>query len=339
MWASFFVHKTSGFGNAMCKKEVWKMCTAVCYKTKGTYFGRNLDLETSYEESVVVVPRFFPLSFRFKSSKTEHYAIIGAAYVKDGYPLFFDAMNEQGIGMAGLAFEGNAVYHEVREGKDNITPYELIPWVLSQCGTMDEVRKLLSDIQIADVPFSEHIPNQPLHFMVSDGNSSLVIESVQEGIRIYENPVGVLTNNPPFPYQMFYLGRYMRLTREYPVSTFAEGLALEVTSNGMGAIGLPGDLSSPSRFVRAAFIRMNAVSGEGEGESVNQFFHILGAVEQQKGCVRTENGDYEYTVYSSCMSLTRGIYYYVTYDNRKIRSVDLKQTEYKGRQLQSFRLV
>ena len=309
------------------------MCTAIMYQTKGAYFGRNLDLEYSYKESVVITPRSFPLSFRFKPSKNEHYAIIGAAYVKDGYPLYFDAMNEKGIGMAGLAFQNNAFYGKVEEGWDNITPYEFIPWVLSQSATIDEVRDLLTRLRLVDVPFSADIPNMPLHFMVSDGKRAIVVEPLSEGIHFYDNPIGVLTNNPPFPYQVLNLSNYMRVTRKRPKTTFSEGLELEAYSRGMGGIGLPGDLSSQSRFVRAAFVRMNSVSGDSEKESVNQFFHILTSVEQQKGCVQLEENVYEYTMYSSCCSLLRGIYYYTTYENRAIRSVDMRAADLRGNTL------
>lgn len=309
------------------------MCTAVSYKTQGKYFGRNLDLEHSYEESVVITPRHFPLSFRFRRSMQEHYAIIGAAYVADGYPLYFDGMNEKGIGMAGLAFVGNAVYHNVQEGKDNVAPYELIPWVLSQCADMEEVRDLLRNLQVVDVPFSREIPNMPMHFMISDGERSIVLEPMKEGVRFYENTIGVLTNNPPFPYHLLNLSNYMRLSRKKPEINFADNLELEIYSEGMGAMGLPGDLSSASRFVRAAFVRLNSVSGEGERESVNQFFHILTSVEQQRGCVLLEDGEYEYTVYSCCMSLNKGTYYYVTYEERGIKSVELKAEEMRGNRL------
>lgn len=309
------------------------MCTAISYKSKTAYFGRNLDLEYSYEESVVITPREFPLPFRFKKAKNTHYAMIGMAYVKDGYPLYYDAMNEKGIGMAGLAFEGNAVYQKVEEGFDNVAPYEFIPWVLAQCATMEEVIELLARLRLVDVSFSEELPNSPLHWMISDGVKSIVVEPLAEGVRIYENTIGVLTNNPPFPYQILNLSNYMRLTKKRPETTFADDLDLEVYSRGMGGIGLPGDLSSQSRFVRAAFVRLNSVQGETEEESVNQFFHILTSVEQQKGCVLLENGKYEYTLYSSCCSLARGIYYYATYEDRAVKAVDMKQEEFRGNRL------
>ncbi len=299
------------------------MCTAINIKTKDHYFGRNLDLEYSYEETVTITPRNYPFVFRSMGECVKHYAMIGMAYVVDGYPLYYDATNEKGVSIAGLLFAGNAVYFEQMEDKDNIAPFELIPWILSQCATMIEVKKLIARLNLVHVPFSEQLPLTPLHWLISYKEESIVIESRKDGLKFYENSVGVLTNNPPFEFQLWNLSNYMGLTREEQQNRFSESIMLEAYSEGMGAMGLPGDLSSASRFVRAAFITQNSVSGESEEESVGQFFHILGAVEQQRGCVKLEEREYEVTVYSSCCNSDKGIYYYVTYENRQITAVDM----------------
>ena len=255
------------------------MCTAVTYKTKDQYFGRNLDLEYSYKETVTVTPRNFPYHFRKMGKMEKHFALVGMAYIADGFPLYYDATNEKGLSIAGLNFPGNAEYKPFCPTKDNITPFELIPWVLGQCATVDEAEKLLSRINLLDESFSPELPLSPLHWILSDARRSITLEPLKEGLRIYENPVGVLTNNPTFDYQLFNLNNYMRLAKCQPENTFSQKLPLETYSRGMGALGLPGDASSMSRFVRAAFVKMNSVSGESEEESVNQFFHILKAVE------------------------------------------------------------
>ncbi len=128
------------------------------------------------------------------------------------------------------------------------------------------------------------MPLAELHWLIADRDESITVESVKEGIRVYDNPVGVLTNNPPFNEQLFQLNNYMHLSARDPQNLFAAGLPLHTYGRGMGALGLAGDLSSQSRFVRAAFVKMNSVSGNTETESVSQFFHILGAVDQQRGC-------------------------------------------------------
>lgn len=297
------------------------MCTAVTYKTKDHYFGRTLDYEFSYGEEIVITPRNYVFKFRELKDLSRHYALIGMATVVSDTPLYYEATNEKGLSMAGLNFPGNAVYQPILDGKDNVAPFELIPWILGQCASVSEAKRLFETMNIANIHFSEALPATPLHWLLADKDTAVTVEAVRDGIKIYENPVGVLTNNPPFDMQMFYLNNYMNLTTEAPTNTFSEKLPLQVYSRGMGAMGLPGDLSSASRFVKAAFTKMNSKSGESEEESVSQFFHILGAVEQQRGCVHMGDGKYEITIYTSCCNTNQGIYYYTTYDNHQISAV------------------
>jgi len=315
------------------------MCTAATYRTKDFYFGRTLDYEFSYGEEITVTPRNYPFSFRYLPEKREHYAIIGMAHVEEDYPLYYDAVNEKGLGMAGLNFVGNAVYGEVKEGKENVAVFELIPYILSQCENTEEARELLGKIQITDTKFKEQLPNGRLHWIIADEKEAITVESVTEGLKIYENAPGVLTNNPPFPMQMFQLNNYMQLSSRQPENLFSDQLSLETYSRGMGALGLPGDLSSASRFVRVAFTKLHARSGEGEAESVGQFFHILGSVEQTRGCCELENGKYEITIYTSCCNATKGIYYYTTYTNRQITAVDMHREKLDGTELVRYPML
>ena len=315
------------------------MCTAITYRTRDHYFGRTLDLEFSYNESVTVTPRNYPFSFRTLPALASHHAIIGMATVADGYPLYYEATNEHGLSMAGLNFPGNAHYFPPCEGKDNVTPFEFIPWILGQCKTLAEARTLLAKINLCDIPFSAEFPLSPLHWILADRDGAITVESVAEGLKIYENSVGVLTNNPHFDYHMTHLCDYLNLTHLPPENRFADGIDLPTYSRGMGAMGLPGDLSSASRFVRAAFVKLNSVSGESEDESVCQFFHILGAVGQQRGCVQMPDGRYEITVYTSCCNTDRGIFYYTTYENSRITAVDMHKENLDGNALVSYPLI
>lgn len=321
------------------------MCTAVAYKAKDHYFGRNLDLEYCYNETVTITPRNYHFYLRDtedmkpKSDSKEHYAIIGMAYVVDSYPLYYDATNEMGLSIAALNFPDNATYHTVQRGKINITSYELIPWLLCQCADVEEVVKVLERVNITKENFREDLPASPLHFMVSDKNRSIVLEPMTTGLMIYDNPVNVLTNNPPFLYHMTNLNNYMSLTNGVPENNFSDKLPLNQYSRGMGSLGLPGDLSSVSRFVRAAFTTLNSVSGDKEEESVSQFFHILNSVYQQRGCVKMEKDVYEKTVYSSCCNTDKGIYYYTTYENSQITAVDMHKEDLDGQELISYELI
>ena len=315
------------------------MCTAATYCTMDHYFGRTLDYEVSYGESVVITPRNFPFVFCHTAPMEHHYAIIGMATVAGDYPLYYEATNEKGLSMAGLNFPGNADYKPLAAGKENVATFELIPWLLGQCATVAEAKVHLAEINLANTPFSEMFPVSPLHWILADRNEAITIESVKSGLQIYENPVGILTNNPPFDYQMTNLSNYLHLSTEQPENHFAPELGLAPYSRGMGMLGMPGDLSSASRFVRAAFTKLHSISGDTESESISQFFHILGAVAQQRGCVHMGDGKYEITIYTSCCNTDRGIYYYTTYENSQITGVDMHRENLEGEKLIAYPLV
>ena len=303
------------------------MCTAITYSASDHYFGRNLDYEHSFGEKIVITPRNFPFPFRHMKTINTHFALIGMAVVSENFPLYFDATNEKGLSMAGLLFSENAFYRPLNKECDNIPSFEFIPWILSQCENVADAKKLIEKINITDDIFSSEFPPSPLHWIIADRKESITVEALREGIFVHNNPVGVLTNNPPFPFQMFNLNNYMSLSNNPPENTFSEKINLSPYSRGMGAMGLPGDVSSASRFVRASFTKLNSVSEKDEKSCVNQFFHILGSVRQIRGLTLLENGLYEITQYSSCINTDKGLYYYTTYDNLSINCVNLYSTD------------
>ena len=315
------------------------MCTAATYQTKDFYFGRTLDYEFSYGDEVTVTPRNYPLAIRNGEDLKNHYAIIGMAHVAGDYPLYYDAMNEKGLCMAGLNFVGNAAYNKVQEGKENVAQFEFIPWILGKCASLKEAKECLATMNLTDTPFSEKLPPASLHWLLADKDGAVTVESMADGLHVYDNPVGVMTNNPPFPQQLFGLNNYRHLSPGQPENTFAKELPLQTYSRGMGALGLPGDLSSASRFVRVAFTKMNAKSGSSEAESVSQFFHILGSVEQTRGCCLVGEDAYEITLYTSCCNAQKGIYYYTTYENHQITGVDMHRENLEGSTLFRYPLV
>ena len=309
------------------------MCTAATYLTKNFYFGRNLDYERGFGEQVTVTPRRFPLPMRYMPDMERHYAMIGMASVQAGYPLYYDAVNEKGLCIAGLNFVRSAEYTPARQGKANIAQFELIPWILGRCATADEACELLRECHITDDAFLPGMTTAKLHWLLADRKRCVVVEQTAAGLHIYENPAGVLTNEPPFPVQQFSLNNYAHLSPNPPENRFAPALPLEEYSRGMGAMGLPGDLSSQSRFIRTAFTRMNSRSGADEGESVSQLFHILGAAAQQRGCCVLADGACELTLYTSCCNADTGVYYYTTYDSGHVSAVDMHRTELDGETL------
>lgn len=299
------------------------MCTAATYRTDDFYMGRTLDYEFSYGEEITVMPRNFPLSFRHGGGTDRHYAIIGMAHVADGYPMFYDAVNEKGLGMAGLNFAASARYSEPEDGKQNVAQFEFIPWVLSQFASLGQARSAIEKINLVGTTYDSRYPAAKMHWIIADKSGAITVEPTESGLKIYDNAPGMLTNEPPFDMQLFNLNNYMRLSPKQPENSFSDALNLGTYSRGMGGLGLPGDLSSMSRFVRAAFTKLNSLSGSDEAESVGQFFHILGSVEQVRGCCEVAQDKYEITIYTSCFNADKGVYYYTTYNNRRITAVDM----------------
>lgn len=337
------------------------MCTAISFSSNDHYFGRNLDLDRTYGEEVAVMPRKFPLVFRKSAAYREGYAIIGMSTIVNGsetenygayggLPLFYDAVNEHGLAMAGLNFPYNAYYTPLVDcdpprsssapnNKYTVAPFEVIPWILRQCKTVTEAVGLMKKTTIADISFSSAFPNTPLHWMVSDKEQDAVIEPMRSGLKLYANPIGVLTNNPPFPCQLENLKNYRDLKTHNPKAPGVSEDTHTLYSYGLGALGLPGDVSSKSRFARADFVRKNALSEKSELFSVEQFFHLLSSVEVIKGTCKTDEGKEHFTVYSSCMNTERGLYYYTTYGNRRISCVDMRKTELNGKSLSRYKLL
>ncbi|WP_029072961.1 choloylglycine hydrolase [Kandleria vitulina] len=313
------------------------MCTVITYHSGNHYFGRNLDLDYSYNETVIIMPRHYNFIMRKMKAIESHYAIIGMATVVGNYPLFYDATNEEGLSMAGLNFPDYSYLNPYNESKDNVTSFEFIPYILLTCKNVKEARVKLKTINLYDEPFSKEYPNSTLHWMIADKEEAIVVESMKDGLHIYDNPVGVMTNNPPFNIMNFALNDYASLSPKQPENTF--GTSLHLYSRGMGGLGLPGDLSSKSRFIKVAYTKLNSKSKEDENSAVHQFFKILGSVEQQYGLCEVTPGAYEYTIYSSCVNIEEGIYYYTTYNNSHIHGVNMHHTDLDASTLTIHKLI
>ena len=217
------------------------MCTSIVYSAGDGYFGRNLDLEVSFGQEVVITPRDYAFNFRKLPTMEHHYAIIGVALVKDNYPLYFDGVNEEGVGMAGLNFDGPAHFFSVEDGKDNVSPFEFIPYVLGQCKSVEEAKQLMTNLNLVNINFSDQLKLSPLHWLIADrSGKSIVVESTVTGLHVYDNPVGVLTNNPEFPQQLTNLANYQSVSPAEPANTLTPGIALNNYSRGIGSHCLAG---------------------------------------------------------------------------------------------------
>ncbi|MBQ8724269.1 MAG: choloylglycine hydrolase [Oscillospiraceae bacterium] len=313
------------------------MCTTIAMVNESLYFGRNMDLDFEFGERVVITPRCFPVPIRQDDTLQKHYAFIGMASVAGGFPLYADAVNEFGLCAAGLNFPESAWYSsKLSSSKHNITPYELIPWILGKCTSAQEAKELLKNTNIYGEPFSESIPLTPLHWHFADKTESFVLEVMKDGIHIYDDPACVLTNNPPFGFHMTNLCHYLNLTPDVPENCFTAITGDEPFGKGLGSFGLPGDYSPASRFVKAAYLLRNSPVTDNENDNIAQIMHILDAVSVVKGSI-TPKKDAEYlTVYSCCIDAARGIYYYKSYRNNQLTGIRLFNEDIDGDSLSEF---
>ncbi len=314
------------------------MCTSLTFQKDGFYCGRNLDLEYTFGEEIAVTPREYEFSFHHRPSMPRHFAMIGMAHMDGGCPLYAEAANEAGLYMAGLNFPGNAWYASCPSpSKENLAPYELIPRILGECATVEEARNILENVLLVDTPFRPGLPVAPLHWHLADARQALVIEQTRDGLHIYPDPAGVLTNNPPFPFHQENLRQYLNLTSAYPENRLG-ALSLSPFGQGMGSIGLPGDASPASRYVRAVFYKWNSQC-QGENQCISQFFHILEGVSMIRGTVRTPENQCDMTTYSCCIHMEKGIYYYRTYENSQISAVSMEKAGKDGNTPKIFSLL
>lgn len=299
------------------------MCTAFHYRALGSYMGRNMDIEFPLEKKITITPRQYILHTKHLQPLNNHYAIIGMSTLVDDYPLYYDACNEYGLCISALAFRGNAHYFPYSEERINLAFYELIPYTLATCKNVREALDLIGKINLTHEQFSADLPVSPLHFFVCDSEEAITIEPTQDGIRIYENPVGVLTNNPPFPSILDYLANFISLgTGEITERTLGNA-SINAGTRGLSAVGLPGDLTSPSRFVRASFIKSNIAANGTKESEISAAFHILSSVEQQRGLVKV-GASLEYTAYSAVIDMQSATYYYRTYDGTSTNAISLR---------------
>lgn len=322
------------------------MCTSVIYQTKNTYFGRNLDLDYSYHETITITPHNFHFHFAALPDLTSHHAIIGVAYVVpdangQDYPLYYDAVNDMGLGIAGLRFANNAAYFDKITGKDNVAPHEFIPYILGNCASVAEAREKLANMSFYRHDFNADLPTSDLHWIITDARESIVVESTADGLHVYDNPVGVLANNPVFPDQLLNLSNYLSVSPANHQNSFAPAVPLAQYSRGLGTKFLPGGMDSESRFVKAVFTKQHATSPDDELSSVSQYFHILHSVDQSRGSNQTnlDPVEFEITVYSSGYNLEQGIAYYTCYDNHQISAVDMHKTDLDSAELVSFPMI
>ena len=298
------------------------MCSCINILGDNGFFGRNMDLDHSFNEKVIITPRNYIIKFKKEKQIENHYAFIGIGTIINDYPLYAEASNENGLSIANLNFKNLAKYHPHNKEKKNYAIYEICLLLLSKCKSVKEAKKMLKDVNVLSVPFNENTPLTDLHIMVSDSKESIVIETDDCGFNIYDNDYNVLTNNPNFPYHRYNVSNYMYLDNNEIKNSINPKVHLNKYSLGLSSFGLPGDYSSTSRFVRAFFNKSKVVFPEDNKERIITYFKLLDSVSIIKGCVKTSNG-YHYSRYASCFSYNDKSFYYKTYYSNEIVKINM----------------
>lgn len=286
------------------------MCTCINLSYKNSYyFGRNMDLNYSFNERIIIVPKNYLFKFKKEKEIKTHYSFIGIGTIIDNYPLLAEGSNEFGISIAALNYPIECQYHNLNKDKINLAPYELPLLILSKCKDLKDIRKIIKNLNLINIPFNKNINLTPLHFMISYKNKSIVIESTKYGLELHDNPFNVLTNSPSFNYHKYSLNNYIKLNNGF-IKNNLNNLKFNDYSFGLGAYGLPGDYSSNSRFIKTYFIKNYLDLNDDNNYNIIQFFKCLESVSMIKNIVKTHK-DYEYTRYTSCY--INNTLYYKTY--------------------------
>ena len=248
-----------------------------------------MDVEYDLNESVIIVPRNYKIKYKKERENDRHFAFIGMGTIIDNNPFFFDATNEHGLSIALLNFKENAKYYNLRKNKINVAPYELLLYLLSICKDIKDVKENMKKINIINEPYSDDLPLAEVHYMIADKRESIVIETTKDGMKIYDNKYNVLTNNPPFPYHECNVSNYKFLSVENHNNMISKETKISSYSNGQGAMFLPGDYSSSSRFIKVFFVKSNMELYNSGKENIIQFFNCIESVRMIKGIVKTKH--------------------------------------------------
>src|SRR5579885_1242450 len=310
-------------------------CTTLLITAKdgAVVSGRTMEFGFDVKSDVMIVPAGTPMTGTLPGgatgiSYTTKYGMVGANAL--GFPVIVDGINEQGLFVSDLYFPGYAGYAEVtpENARRAMAPYEFGNWLLGNFATVDEVRAHVQDVVLASTTVDALGMAPPLHFIIRDrSGKSLVIEPIDGKLKVYDDPVGVLTNSPSFDWHLTNLRNYIGLTaRNVPALELGGNLSLPQFGQGSGMIGLPGDATPPSRFVRAVAYSQTALPASTAAEAVLQVFHIMNNFDIPLGSVRDKSGKAmhaDYTVWTSVADLQNDRWYFRTYDDQAIRLVDL----------------
>lgn len=315
--------------------QVADACTSIRVKTEDglVFYARTFEGGVDFQNGLAVIPKgtVYQGTLPDNTSKglkwTTKYGMVGMTAFK--MPLYSDGLNEKGLVVANLMFPGYAGYESFDPGKANITlaHFELATWLLSNFATVAEVRQAIGKVRVCEGPTVVSGFVLPLHFAVHDAQGDcLVIEYVKGKLHTYNNPLGVATNSPTFDWMTTYLNNFINLSPDNVPKREFTGMTLNQFGQGSGMIGLPGDFTPPSRFVRMVALTQAVFPVKGPVAGLNLAMTIINNVDVPKGSARekTEKGMIaDYNQWAVAVDLTGRKYYFHTYDNKNWRYVDL----------------
>lgn len=307
-------------------------CTGIkiISKDKSVIYGRSLEFGKYLDSNILFIPRNHnfqgatPIANTKGLSWTSKYAVVGANMLKLNY--FVDGINEKGLAGGIFYFPDYTNFQDINseEAKFSIAGWQLLTWILGTCNSIKEVKEKLPKIKINRAVLPKWNAFQPVHYIIHDQNgNSLVIEYIKGQLQLHDNPLGVLTNSPSFDWHTINLNNYINLSALNVPRKKLTDITLMPLGQGSGMLGLPGDFTPPSRFVRAAAFSQTILSSETGAQDVNTAFHMLNLFDIPKGVVRGGKDEFDYTQWISVTDLKSKKYYFHTYDNRQIYMIDL----------------
>lgn len=301
------------------------MCTSLTYtNSRGDHFlARTMDFDLDFDARIMVMPRHYTVAGD-AGTYTTQYGFVGAGR-QLGHEMYSDGVNEHGLAIAALYFPSNVQYLEdTPADKLGIAPQDFVAWALGNASSLTDLAAKVQQVALIDVPTEMLGGTPPLHFIVSDrtGQTKL-LEPTSGDLHLIDDPVGVMTNSPRLDWHLQNLSTYGTLTnQERPLAPLM-GKTLKTQGPGTGALGLPGDFTSPSRFIRTTFLKNYADQTTTIPGSLNLLQHLLNAVTIPKGVKLKDDGHSDYTQYRGYMSLTDLAYYLEPYDNQVLQGVTL----------------
>jgi choloylglycine hydrolase len=327
--------------------SVGPACTGITIRPEdgSVIFARTLEFATDLQSNIIVVPRGKEYIGTAPGDKpglrwTTMYGIVGTNAFD--LPVTIDGLNEKGLSVGLFYFPSFAKYQEIKAddvGKA-LAPWELGVFLLGTCSDVKEAVAAAKNVRVGEVVQKDMGLVPGVHYVLTDASRmSVVLEYVGGELKVHDNPLGVMTNSPTFDWHMTNLSNYVNMTVSNVPEIDVGGTEIKGLGQGSGMLGLPGDFTPPSRFVRAVAFSESALPVEGAKDGVLQAFHILNQFDIPKGAARgIEHGKVvaDYTQWTSAADLKNLRYHFRTFDDSRIRMVDLKAVDLDAKEIRTI---